>query len=262
MSSSIHLNLSLKKGLTLLRHIAAHNDQFTMTELANSLGMDKGTTRRFLATLQDLGYIYCSPDRKTFSVTIRVLEFGYTALCGMDWRDVAKSHLEKLFDDFGDSCISVSLCILDDLDVCYLFRREKPGFLQLGLRVGARRPAFASSMGKVIMAMWPNEQRMSVLEEVQIRTLTPHTVSSRKELLLQLDTILEQGYAISDREISPLARSLAVPLMYKDQPLAAAAVSGLAERLSVAELVELALPRLRACVGEIAEALERMEYNR
>ncbi len=229
-----------------------------MTELAAQLDMDRGTMRRFLATLLDLGYITCSPTSKTFSISLKVLELGYSAVSGLEWREIAQQHLHGLFVELHQI---VSMCILVETDVQYLVRYEPPSVQFFGIGIGTRRPAYASSMGKMLFAVLPEEQRRKLAEKCPFQALTPYTVKNSAELLRQLETVRQNGYAISDREVTPFSRSVSVPISCQDRVVAAAAVAVQVERFSVDELVKQILPRLQACTDAISRALECVEYR-
>ena len=257
MTSSLQLNQSLRKGLNILQYIAAHNKRATMTDLARNLDMDKGTTRRFLATLLDLGYISVSPA-KTFSVSIKVLDLGYSVVCSLEWREVARVLLERLHAEVG---YTISMSILDGTDVLYLIRMEADDFTLTDIRTGSRRAAYGSSMGKMLLALEPEERRRSLLGSIQIKNMTPYTVESREDLWQQLAEARLKGYAVSDREASAYGRALAVPVMPHGHPLAAISIAVPADYFSMKDMVEKMLPPLRKCAEDISLALEHMEFD-
>ena len=257
MTTSLQLNQSLCKGLAILGYIAAHNGRTTMTELARHLDMDKGTTRRFLATLLHLGYIDVSPA-KTFSVSFRVLDLGYSAVRSLEWREIARILLERLHAEVG---YTLSLCILDGTDVLYLMRLEASDFTLTDIRTGSRRAAYASSMGKMLLALEPEDRRLALVASVHIKNMTPYTVKSREELLRQMDEARNKGYAVSDREASVYSRAIAVPLTPQGRPLASISIAVPVDHFSMDDMVEHMLPPLQRCAAEITRALEHMEFQ-
>ncbi len=257
MTTSLQLNQSLCKGLAILQYIAARNGRVTMTELARNLDMDKGTTRRFLATLLHLGYITVSPA-KTFSVSFKVLDLGYSAVCNLEWREIARIILTRLHAEIG---YTISLCILDGMDVLYLMRLEADDFTLTDIRTGSRRAAYASSMGKMLLALEPEDTWRELVGSIQIKTMTPYTVNSREALLCQLEEARRKGYAVSDREATVYGRAIAVPIIPHGHPLAAISVAVPSDYFSMDDMVARILPPLQRCAAEITRSLEHMEFR-
>ncbi|MBO0201117.1 IclR family transcriptional regulator domain-containing protein, partial [Vibrio alginolyticus] len=77
---------------------------------------------------------------------------------------------------------------------------------------GTRVPAYCTSNGRVLLAALPQEQVDQWLEQQQLEPLTPHTITHRERLRIEIARARAQGYAMVDQELELGLRTLAVPI--------------------------------------------------
>jgi IclR family pca regulon transcriptional regulator len=94
--------------------------------------------------------------------------------------------------------------------------------MTVGINVGTRFPAYATSMGRVLLAFLPPDELAAYLERVELRALTPRTITSRSELEAALAAVRDQGWATVDQELEAGLRSVAVPVRGRDGSVVAA----------------------------------------
>jgi len=198
---------SLERGLAVIRAFDAEHRELALSEVARLTGLTRAAARRFLLTLVKLGYVNFSQGR--FSLRPRVLELGYAYLSSLSLPEVAVPHMEALVAQVNESC---SIAVLDDTDIVYVARVPTRRIMSITLAVGTRLPAFATSMGRVLLAGLPDEDLEERLARIEITPLTPHTVKDKDALRGILTTVGRQGYAATDQELEKGLRSLAVPL--------------------------------------------------
>src|SRR5688500_8804191 len=138
---------SLERGLAVIRAFDASHSELTLSEVAASTGVTRAAARRFLLTLAVLGYV--RSDGRLFSLTPRVLELGYAYLSSFSLPDVAEPHLEALVAEVNESS---SVSVLDGDDVVYIARVPTSRIMTVAISVGTRFPAYATSMGRVLLA--------------------------------------------------------------------------------------------------------------
>jgi IclR family pca regulon transcriptional regulator len=234
--------------------VAEHNGSIGLTNLSRSLGLDKTTVKRLTDTLIACGYLRRDPHDKTYFVTLKVVSLGYSAICGLEWRSVVEDHLRELFAEIGET---VSLATLQGTDVLYLARCAKIEYLPMDIRVGARLPAHATAMGKILLAAL-GAGAIPILDRMEIRPLTMYGVRNRAELDVQLAIAKQRGFAVSDREISILARVVAAPLFYRGYPLAAISIAVQSQDYSLRDLEDVLAPKLMACADRVSSSMDRL----
>ncbi|WP_461164228.1 IclR family transcriptional regulator domain-containing protein [Arthrobacter sp. R4-81] len=198
---------SLARGLAVIRAFDTDHPLMTLTEVAARTDLTRATARRFLHTLVELGYV--RTDGKTFGLTAQVLQLGYAYLSGLSLPQLAQPHLEELSLKLGES---TSAAVLDGTDIAYIARITTRRIMNVGITVGTRFPAYATSMGRVLLAALPPAKLQEYLAAAEIRPLTPRGVGTKQELLWVLDTVRAQGWCLLDQELEMGLMSVAAPV--------------------------------------------------
>ncbi|TVT22205.1 helix-turn-helix domain-containing protein [Amycolatopsis rhizosphaerae] len=198
---------SLDRGLAVIRAFGKGTPELTLSDVARLTGLTRAAARRFLLTLVDLGYV--RTDGKYFSLTARVLELGYAFLAGMTLPDVAQPHLERLSAEVHESS---SVSVLEGTDIVYVARVAVSRIMTVSINVGTRFPAYATSMGHVLLAGLDTDGLAAYFEEAQLDRLTSHTLTSPAALRAELAKVREQGWAMVDQELEEGLRSVAAPI--------------------------------------------------
>jgi IclR family pca regulon transcriptional regulator len=231
---------SLDRGLAVIRAFGPDRERLSLSEVARETGLTRAAARRFLLTLVSLGYV--RSDGRQFSLRPRVLELGYAYLSGLALPDVAAPHMEELVAKLHESS---SISVLDGQHVVYVVRVPTKRIMTVAISVGTRFPAYATSMGRVLLAALAPDDLNRYLAEADLIPLTGRTVTDPLRLRELLAEVAEQGYSIVDQELEEGLRSVAAPILgATDVGLAAINVSAHASRVSMAALREEILPTL------------------
>ncbi|HEY2769531.1 MAG TPA: IclR family transcriptional regulator C-terminal domain-containing protein [Solirubrobacteraceae bacterium] len=242
---------SLERGLLVIRAFDAEHRELGLSEVARATGLTRAAARRFLLTLVRLGYVNFHDGR--FSLSPRVLELGYAYLSSLSLPEVAQPHLEALVAKVNESS---SISVLDDTDIVYVVRVPTRRIMSITLAVGTRLPAYATSMGRVLLAGLPDDELDARLERIAFEPLTARTVTDVEALRTTLSTVRRHGYAATDQELEEGLRSLAVPIRdVSGATTAALNVSVHASRASMAALRREFLPPAQEAAAAIEEDL-------
>jgi IclR family pca regulon transcriptional regulator len=242
---------SLERGLAVIRAFDAEHPQLTLSEVARATGLTRAAARRFLLTLVELGYM--RTDGRLFSLRPRILELGYAYLSSLSLPEVAMPHMEALVAQVHESC---SMSLLDGDEVVYVARVPTKRIMTVGISVGTRFPAYATSMGRVLLAGQPAEWLDDYLAKADLKPLTRRTVTDPAKLRAVLAKISAQGYAIVDQELEEGLRSLAAPIHGESgSVIAAVNVSAHASRGSSEVIRRELLPPLLETAKRIEEDL-------
>lgn len=246
---------SLARGLAVIRAFDAEHPRRTLSDVAKSTDLTRATARRFLLTLVELGYV--RSDGSLFWLTPRVLELGYSYLSSLSLPEVAGPHLESLAEQVRESS---SVSILDGDDVVYVARVPVSRIMTVAINIGTRFPAFATSMGRVLLAGLPTEQLDEYLSRVRFTPLTGRTITDASSLRSELEAVRTQGYCLVDQELEEGLRSIAAPIHDSAGLVVASAnVSTQAARHSADAVREQLLPALLRAVAAIETDLNRVQ---
>lgn len=225
---------SLARGLTVLTAFGEGRAELTLTEVAQATGLARATARRALITYEHLGLIAASGDRR-FALTPRVLSLGFPPLSRTTLPDLALPHLTALASRIHESA---SLAILVGDDIQYTARVATSRVMSVNIAVGTRFPAYATALGRVLLADAPAKDH-------ELRALTPHTLTDPAALAAALETVRSQGYALVDEELEAGLRSIAVPVRDRTGRVVAALNTAThVARRTVEEYVRDILPEL------------------
>ncbi|GAA5159216.1 MULTISPECIES: IclR family transcriptional regulator [Amycolatopsis] len=245
---------SLERGLAVIRAFGAGAPELTLSDVARATGLTRAAARRFLLTLVDLGYV--RTDGKYFSLTARVLELGYSFLSSMTLPEVAQPHLERLSAEVRESS---SVSVLEGTDIVYVARVAVSRIMTVSINVGTRFPAYATSMGHVLLAGLDAPELEKYLAETRLDRLTSHTLTEPEALRAELEAVRRLGWALVDQELEEGLRSIAAPIRDRQgRVVAAVNVSTHASRTTREQVAEEMLPRLLATArrieGDLAHA--------
>jgi len=247
-----HFVQSLERGLAVIRAFSADAPELTLSDVARRTGLTRAAARRFLMTLADLGYV--RTDGRRFSLSPRVLELGYAYLSSMTLPEVAEPHLERLVAETRESS---SVSVLDGGDIVYVARVSASRIMRVAISVGTRFPAYATSMGRVLLAGLDEEELAAVLDGGELRGLTRATVTSTATLRAELARVRAQGWALVDQELEEGLRAIAAPIRDRDgRVVAAANVSAHASRTTTEGVRRDLLPPLLATAARIEADLQ------
>jgi IclR family pca regulon transcriptional regulator len=204
---------SLERGLSILAAFRDDRALIGTSELARELGLGVSTTHRYISTLARLGYLDQDATTRRYRLGLRVVDLGFAAINSMEIRHIASHHLQRLSNETG---FTVNMAILDGTEVVYVdrYRSTRPGQRQidLNLHVGARLPAYCTSLGKAMLAHLDPDERRRTVDSLTLAPLGPNTFVSAAALSLELDRIRASGLAVNNEELAYGLRSIAVPV--------------------------------------------------
>jgi IclR family pca regulon transcriptional regulator len=249
---------ALERGLALLTVFNARTPSMTLSQAAEKTGVTRAVARRYLLTLETLGYV--SHEGSYFALTPRVLDLGFTYLASINVADVAKPFMLRVVDTLRESC---SVGVLDRHDVVYVARVPADRIMTTNLVVGSRLPAHATAMGKVLLAYLPADRLAQYFATAPLSPLTGRTIGDEGRLRRVLAEVKRLGWAANDEESEKGVRTIAAPLFNRNQDAVAAInVAGHASRVSIRELRGAHLPVLLEAARDISRALGARALDR
>lgn len=233
---------SVQRALKLVDIVANAGRPITVKALAQQAGLSLGTTYNLVRTLIHEGYLRGETDGL-------MLGSRFPALRTDDERGVflarVRSALRAVTDDLGATAY---LSRFSDGEVHIVDIVDALSQPRVELWVGIQDSAHATALGKQILAELSAEQRLDYLSRHPLAELTPHTISSRRVLLRQLEAGRE---VFVDKEEYAIGYTcLAVPVRTPDT-VASLAISLPTEGRSKPDL-ELTARRLKTAAAKLS----------
>ena len=232
---------SIEKGLRVLKSFSSNRKKMTISEVAEQSDMTKAAARRYLLTFNALGYV--DIDGRYFSITPKILTFSAMYLNSDSLADVATPYLSDLTSIIHESS---SISQLQGDDIIYIARVPTQKIMTINLQIGARLPAWITSMGRVQMAYLNERLQNEMLDRVVFEPKTSKTIKTKIALKKELEKIKNQGYALVDQEIEAGVISIAVPVFNRNNNVIAGLnIAGSPSVYNKQKLIEDVLPTLK-----------------
>lgn len=198
---------TLERGLAALRAFDRDHPSMSLSEVATRCGMSRAAARRYLLTLEKLGYLVSNEGR--FSPSVKVLEFCEGYFGARPFWNQALPRMREASAAVNDAC---SLAVLDWPDVVYVGRVPARRIMTISLNLGSRLPAAATSMGRVLLAALPRDEARCLIRSAPLTRHTAFTKTDPDALDEELTRVRTQGYALVDQELEEGLISVAVPV--------------------------------------------------
>jgi IclR family pca regulon transcriptional regulator len=231
---------SFARGLSVIRVFGERHPQMTLSEVAAATGLTRAGARRILLTLEHLGYVVT--DGRRFRLTPKILDLGYAYLSASPLWALAQPEMEILAERTGESC---SISVLEGTDIVYILRVATHKIMRVNLSVGSRLPAWATSMGRVLLGGLSQAQSDAILEASDIKPLAAKTITDLDMLREVIAQDRTRGYSYTSQELEDSLRSIAAPIIDRTGTVIAAInISGMVNRNSESQMLETFLPLL------------------
>lgn len=244
---------ALAKGLAILECFDADHAEMTLSEVARRVGLSPAAARRSLITLQTLGYV--GQKAKRFHLTPRVMTLGSAFYYSARIDEVLQPDLRELVGKFGDAS---SVGTLDGENVIYVAHNSVQRARRAAAVVGARYPAFATSLGRVLLAGLPDAALDAYIAGVRPEPLTSKTLIDPAAIREEILAVREAGYSTTVDQLDYGITAIAVPIRdASGRTVAALNSSGYTGMVTPESLVAERLPTLQAIASRMAHAMSR-----
>lgn len=198
----------LEKGLSVIEVFDDANPRMTAAQVGERSGLTRTAARRYLLTLQHLGYVAC--DGKLFWLTPRVLRLGQSYLESARLPRIVQPFLQRVTS--GTQEIAY-VSVMDGDDVVYIARNGSNRGMNTGFVLGSRVPAQVTAAGMLMLGLREADALEQWLQQRELKAYTSYTITSKDRMRLELSRIRLQGWAVSEQQLDLTYRGVAVPLI-------------------------------------------------
>jgi IclR family pca regulon transcriptional regulator len=241
---------TLAKGLEVIKSFDGAR-YMTLSQVAAATQLSRAAARRHLHTLRALGYV--ESDRDQFRLTPKILEIGHTFLESLSFATVLTPYMTELSQTLTRPC---SAAILDGNEIVYVQHLGRSEFISINLTVGSRLPAYATSIGQILLSELSDDELNRFLDEEDFPQLTRYTLTDKTELKKAILKARENGYALVRQQLELGLRSLAVPVYGRSgKAVCGISVSRFNEDVSAKESTSMYLPAMLETSKKISGVL-------
>lgn len=213
---------SVDNALWLLQ-LVAERQALRVSEAAELLGVARSTAHRLLSALRRRGFLMQDKPNGAYRPGPALHAIGMAAISRIDIRRIAEPVLEQLRDKTRETA---SLAILEGTMARFIECREGLIAVRVGNRTGIVRYAHASAIGKALLAALPDAELNRRYPHEELPAATPASITTKRQLMLELAQVRRQGYALNWEESSDGVSAVAVAVTdAAGAPLAAVSVA-------------------------------------
>ncbi|WP_126429758.1 IclR family transcriptional regulator [Brevibacillus marinus] len=210
-----------------------------LSDIAKRISLHKSTVHRLLASLEGKGFVVRDPRTDKYRLGFRIWELSANMSRSDDPAQILLPEMERLRDLVGET---ISLYVRDGNERIRIQAVQSNQAIRRVAPVGARMPLAVGASSKVLVAYADEKTRAEILNDPD----WPASVD-RAAYVEQLEQIRKLGYATSVEEREAGAAAVAAPIFNRDGRLVAAlAVSGPSNRLTMEKMQEISAPLMEA----------------
>jgi DNA-binding IclR family transcriptional regulator len=235
--------------LAVLGAFSRERPALGLSEIARAVGVPLSTAHRLVAELCVWGGLERGDDGR-YRVGLRVWELGALAPRGLGLREAALPFMEDLYEVTHEN---IQLAVRDDTELVFVERLAARDAVDVLTRVGGRFALPPTGVGLILLAHAPLDVQERVLA-APLRRYTRLTLVDPRELRRVLADVRRTGVAVSDRQVTMDAVSVAAPILARGEVIAALSV---VVRGSSAAAVRSLTPGVRAAARGISRTLDQ-----
>ena len=243
---------SIDRAVLLLRCFSTQRPELSLSALAEISGLSTSTTFRLLGALQANDLVRQGPGR-AYRLGPLVLRLASTLRATTSRREVALPIMRQLRDT-TDETVGLHMLLPDFTRTVVDQVQSRQPLRRTYTEIGQSIPLHQGAPGKLLLAHLPDFQRDEVLAR-PLSKATDKTTVDPDQIRAELETIRDQGFAVSYAERVQGIRSVAAPIIDDtDRVEACISVSGPEVRMSEARMSEM-VDQVRAAALEIGRLL-------
>jgi len=234
----------LHKSIDILEALRAEPAGLSLAAVAAKAIMPKPTAYRILATLEARSYLERTPEGH-YRISRKLADAPRDANFEQRLLRAARPALERLA---AASKETVNLGVLDGGEVLVIETVESQQAVRMTSKIGNRRYPHSTGLGKVLLADLPEREMLRIIRAKGMPRFTPATIVKEKDLIVELERIRAQGYALDNRENERDGRCIAAPIQDNQRKvIAALSVSGPLPRMTVTQAKRILAVLLETC---------------
>lgn len=198
----------LDRTAQLLNLFTPERPEIRFSDMVTESGLNKSTVFNIADTLRQLGFLEQDPDSRKYRLGRQFLRYGEIAQHSLEIVKVAEPFMTQLRDQLNET---VQLAKLQGSNTIYLHKVTSTQSVQTFSMTGAANPAYATGLGKAMLAYRDAEYLRTHFPAV-LPGFTPHTLPDLESLNQELSEIRQAGIAFDREEYSLGLACIACPI--------------------------------------------------
>lgn len=215
---------SVIKAVEIINYIAESDQEMGATEISEGLGYGVSATYHLLNTLKESNFITQNERTKKYQLSLKLWQLGMKAFSQNNLGTALRQFLTKLKKETGETS---NLTVLDRKSIVYIAQEESDKLIKMFTKTGATAPLHCTASGKIFLAYMDDVKREEILKDYIMTRFTKNTITTKKQLLLELKEIKDKGYGFDIEERDEDVSCIAAPIFGTNgEVLACISISG------------------------------------
>lgn len=245
-NSANHPVRTTQKSLRLIEELK-DQDGARIHELAEEVDLSKGGIHNHLSTLRSEGYVRKEGDE--YRLSLQTLTLGGYIRSQSRLFQCGRPKADQLADDTG---MLTNLMVEEEGMGVYLYRAKGNYAVSLDTHVGCRNHLHNIGLGKSILAHLERERVDEIIDRYGLPTTTEKTISERSELMEELETVRERGFAMDHEERTEGLSCIASPILCDEELLGAISIAAPVSRVATEGFDDQIISEVKSAANEIA----------
>ena len=242
------------KAFAIVELLASRDYPVQISEVVHITCIPKPSAHRLLNFLVECGYVQRHPVLTGYIIGKNLTLLACQTLANHCGTISQRMHLERLVTKVKET-VNIGALVGDN--VIYYDRVEAAWPLGLHFEAGSKVPMHCTSIGKLMLALKPQNDVSVLLANADLHRYTPNTITGIHQLYENLKQIKAQDFSIDDQEFMNGVNCIAVPVRASGgRVIAGMAISAPDARLTLDDLKGF-LPDLRQAASAYIGGLEQ-----
>lgn len=218
------MNRTVERTFAILQLIADSKDGITLQEIANEMGMAKSSAFVIVQTLLELNYISTvKNNNKKYCLGIETYSLGMKYVNDMSLVEQCAVYIPPIAEKYDKTAF---VAVLNGTKVVYVYKYVAHNAKLASCALGTRKDAYATSLGKAIIAFLPEDERNALIDKIEFKALTSFTITSKGHFIEEIERTKERGYSLDARELEDITSCCGAPIFnYNGEVIAAVSLS-------------------------------------
>ncbi len=233
------INRTTQRTIRILDLISKNPNGLSLTEISKALEIPKTSAYDIVNTLLHMNVITeLDHELKKFGIGLKAFEIGSAYIQNTELVKIVERPLKELADRLHRT---VFLGVESGGEITYLNKYEPNIAIITTANLGSKNPVYCTGLGKSILAGYSAERLNEILDNIELVPKTMYTITTKEELLLELEKIRHRGYALDNRELEENMFCIAAPIFnHKNEVVAAISSAGIYdEKIDVSKYGEI-----------------------
>ncbi|MBS6643473.1 MAG: IclR family transcriptional regulator [Clostridiaceae bacterium] len=218
------MNRTVERTFAILQLIADCKEGITLQEIANEMGMAKSSAFVIVQTLLELNYISTvKNNNKKYCLGIETYSLGMKYVNDMSLVEQCAIYIPPIAEKYNKTAF---VAVLNGTKIVYVYKYVAHNAKLASCALGTRKDAYATSLGKAIIAFLSEEERSALVDKIEFKALTNFTITSKERFLEEIERTKERGYSLDVRELEDITSCCGAPIFnYNGEVIAAVSLS-------------------------------------